>query len=274
MAGTGSPGRGPNPIPSPGSNSLEENSARERSKKKLEMHNVPKNVKKDYIKIDGKYFFVQNPEALAFQDKGHRLETTSTSSQVSESMIDIAQAKGWSKIKVKGDMNFRREVWLQAAARGIDIKGYTPRDEDLARLKKMVREAPEKRYAKQPPPEDPKPPNKDKGNSPPVEHLPPSNSEKNKKEVKNAKALLNRTTNLVELAKQNPELINEIAAIKIGEKLSWNISDKRNREVFMTKIRTRVAENYLQGQEMPSIKIKEGKVVEQPNPEKEVESER
>jgi hypothetical protein len=277
MAGTasvggGSPSQGPSPSPNP--NSLEENSERQSSKKKLETHNVPKTVKKDYLKIDGKYFFVKSPEALAFQDKGRRLETTFKSTQVAGSMIDIAQAKGWSKIKVKGDINFRREVWLQAASRGIDIKGYAPQDVDLARLKKLVRDLPEESNKKQPLSKATKTTTKDKITSTSVAAPPFSQAEKDTREAKNAKALLNKNTNFVELAKEHPELINDITAIKMGKKLSVNMSTDADRERFMVKVRERVADNYLQGQRMPPIKIKEEKTVERPILEKETENER
>ncbi|NBF13638.1 LPD7 domain-containing protein, partial [Pseudomonas sp. Fl4BN1] len=41
---------------------------------------------------------------------------------------------------VKGTEEFRREVWLQASLRGLQIQGYQPRDVDLAKLKDLQQE--------------------------------------------------------------------------------------------------------------------------------------
>ena len=45
-------------------------------------------------------------------------------------MLKVAQHRGWTRLKVEGDEAFRREVWIQGRAMGLDIKGYQPRDRD------------------------------------------------------------------------------------------------------------------------------------------------
>ena len=46
----------------------------------------------------------------------------------------MAEAKGWGNIKITGNATFRREVWLQAEIHGIKVKGFTPKESDLALL--------------------------------------------------------------------------------------------------------------------------------------------
>lgn len=101
---------------------------------------VPDRVAKSYIEVEGKYYFQNRPDSLAFVDKGAKLQTKLSNSQVAGSMIDIAETRGWTEIQVKGTEDFRREAWLQATARGLTAHGYKPKEEDLARLKKVAGE--------------------------------------------------------------------------------------------------------------------------------------
>lgn len=45
-------------------------------------------------------------------------------------MVDVAAARGWGSIDLKGSENFRREAWIEAAARGLEGRGYKPSDPD------------------------------------------------------------------------------------------------------------------------------------------------
>lgn len=95
---------------------------------------VPQEVAAKYLKVGDKYHFQRNPEAVAFQDRGHKLETQTNSAAVADSMVRIAQARGWDEIRVTGSETFKREVWMEAAARGMHVRGYAPTDADKARL--------------------------------------------------------------------------------------------------------------------------------------------
>jgi len=103
---------------------------------------VPEKVAKSYIEVDGKFYFQNRPDSLAFIDKGAKLQTKSNNAQVASSMIDIAEARGWTEVQLKGTEEFRREAWLQATSRGMQSHGYKPKEEDLARLKKLTNDRP------------------------------------------------------------------------------------------------------------------------------------
>ncbi len=268
-------------------NYLEENTGTNRSGSKAPLQDIPPKVRKSYIEVDGKYYFARQPDSLAFEDRGHRVKTQENDPQTAASMVEIAEAKGWEKLRVRGQESFRREAWLQAVARGIEVKGYTPREEDLARLKKMVREQSEKEQPEGNAPEHrkyaereasgPKLPKsfeqeRETNEKPGAVETKPDR-EKNPL-IENTQALLNVDEDLVRLAKEKPELVNEIAAIKMGEKFSLHIHDQASRKRFMEKVRERVADNYQQGQKTPAIRIREEQNIEKPLREKEAENER
>ena len=101
---------------------------------------VPKEVERQYLRVGDKYYHPKNADVLAFEDKGNKLETRSNSEQIAESMVRIAEARGWDEIKVSGSETFRREVWLEAASRGMHVKGYEPSEQDKAHLVKRSNE--------------------------------------------------------------------------------------------------------------------------------------
>jgi putative DNA primase/helicase len=87
-----------------------------------------------YLIADDKYYFRDRGQALAFEDLGRRIATVHNDPEVARSMVDLAQAKGWTSLKVKGSDVFKSEVWLLVAQRGMDVAGYRPKEIDKARL--------------------------------------------------------------------------------------------------------------------------------------------
>ncbi len=100
---------------------------------------VPPEIEKRYIRRGEKFYHPKNAELVAFEDKGNRLETHSNSEYIAESMVRIAQARGWDEIKVSGSETFRKEVWMEAATRGMHVKGYTPTEQDKIELEGRLR---------------------------------------------------------------------------------------------------------------------------------------
>ena len=101
---------------------------------------VPPEVEQKYLRVGDKYYHPKNTDVVAFEDKGNKLETRSNSDQVAETMVMIARARGWDEIKVSGTETFRKEVWLEATAHGLSVKGFTPSDADRAELVKRTGE--------------------------------------------------------------------------------------------------------------------------------------
>jgi hypothetical protein len=102
---------------------------------------VPPEIEKQYLRVGDKFYHPKNTDSVAFEDKGNKLETKSNSENIAESMVRIAAARGWDEIKVSGSESFSREVWLEASSRGMQVKGYTPTEQDKAELAKRMRES-------------------------------------------------------------------------------------------------------------------------------------
>lgn len=102
---------------------------------------TPEALRKRYLQAEGKFYFRNDENRLAFEDKGKRLTTDHSDPAIVQSMVELAQAKGWTALKLdKGTDEFKRGVWLQASLRGMEVQGYQPRDVDLAKLADMRKE--------------------------------------------------------------------------------------------------------------------------------------
>lgn len=91
-------------------------------------------VKQQFKPNGEEYHFKSYPPAIAFFDKGTRLVARSNDERVTRAMATMAEAKGWSSIRVKGNPVFRQQVWLHASMRGIAVHGYSPTRGDMALL--------------------------------------------------------------------------------------------------------------------------------------------
>lgn len=98
---------------------------------------LPASIAKRYIHAEGKFHFRDAQNKLAFEDHGRKMQTEHNSPDIAASMVELAKAKGWTQLKVRGHEDFKREVWLQASLRGIEVSGYKPKDVDLARLDEL-----------------------------------------------------------------------------------------------------------------------------------------
>jgi len=115
----------------------EEKELKKRRNKVREMgktFKIPESVTNNFRAFDGKYYFKDQKNTLAFEDKGKSITTEHDDDRVAKAVLRIAEAKGWRNIKVTGNETFRREVWVQAEIHGIKVKGFTPKESDLALL--------------------------------------------------------------------------------------------------------------------------------------------
>lgn len=49
-------------------------------------------------------------------------------------MVSVAQHRQWDSLQVRGSVEFRREAWLEAGARGLEVQGYQPTELDRQTL--------------------------------------------------------------------------------------------------------------------------------------------
>ena len=60
-----------------------------------------------------------------------RITTRLDDRQTVSAMLDLAQARGWQSVKLRGTDNFKREAWVQAQVRGMQTEGYQPKATDM-----------------------------------------------------------------------------------------------------------------------------------------------
>jgi len=93
---------------------------------------VPEAVTQRFLKVEQNYYFPDKTHA--FSDHGNKLATRSAHPEVVRSLVEIARARGWDSITVKGSDEFRRSAWVEAAQSGLQVAGYKPTALDLAEL--------------------------------------------------------------------------------------------------------------------------------------------
>jgi hypothetical protein len=78
------------------------------------------------VRTGDRFFHRQNPEKLAFSMRGDFFRAEEASASVAQALVELAQARGWTSIRVKGSKDFRRMVWTAAAQQGLAVEGYSP----------------------------------------------------------------------------------------------------------------------------------------------------
>jgi hypothetical protein len=82
------------------------------------------------------YRFRSDTVREAFTESAFRMATDTNSPSVARSVVDVAQSRNWKALRVTGNKEFKRLVWLGASVRGVKALGYEPSPSDLDLLKK------------------------------------------------------------------------------------------------------------------------------------------
>lgn len=99
-------------------------------------HAVPTEVRDRFVVVKNKYYF--HDGMRAFTDRGTRLTTASENTEVIRSLIQIAEARGWSEITVRGTERFRKEAWFAAHLAGLEVRGYRASEFEQGRVARTV----------------------------------------------------------------------------------------------------------------------------------------
>ena len=82
------------------------------------------------------YRFRGDTSRVAFTESTFRLATDTNSPSVARSMVDVAEARNWKALRVSGNEDFKRMVWLEASVRGVKTLGYEANQGDMELLKR------------------------------------------------------------------------------------------------------------------------------------------
>lgn len=95
---------------------------------------VASESEKDGSDRQARLYADERQEYLAFKTTEDRLVTRLAATEVIRDMVSVAQHRQWEALHVRGSVEFRREAWLEAGARGMDVKGYQPSELDRQAL--------------------------------------------------------------------------------------------------------------------------------------------
>lgn len=84
--------------------------------------------------FEARVYADERGEYLAFKATEDQLTTRLASAQVIHDMITVAEHRNWQAVHLRGSAEFRREAWLEASARGIEVKGFEPTEIDRQAL--------------------------------------------------------------------------------------------------------------------------------------------
>ncbi|MGR4928229.1 LPD7 domain-containing protein [Bradyrhizobium sp. CAR08] len=91
---------------------------------------VARESEKDGSDRQARLYADERREYLAFKTTDDRLVTRIAAAEVIRDMVSVAQHRQWEALHVRGSVEFRREAWLEARARFMDVKGYEPSELD------------------------------------------------------------------------------------------------------------------------------------------------
>jgi hypothetical protein len=104
-------------------------------------HAVPEEVRRRFVQVKNRYHFPDGGHA--FTDRGTHLTTSSENTQVIRSLVQIAEARAWSDVTVRGTERFRKEAWFAARLAGLEVRGYRPSEFEQGHLvRTMGRQGP------------------------------------------------------------------------------------------------------------------------------------
>ena len=87
------------------------------------------------------YRYRGDANRVAFTETTFRLATDNNNPPVARSMVDVAEARNWQALRVSGNEDFKRMVWLEASLRGVKALGYEPQlvDQELLKRERVAR---------------------------------------------------------------------------------------------------------------------------------------
>lgn len=149
----------------------------------------------------------QKGEVMRAQD--NRISTATNDPKAVSIMLDLAETRGWDRIKLSGSTEFKREAWIQAQAKGIEVDGYKPTQTDRQEAGRRVEATTPTERSAEPPTvrEAPKPPgnmtDEELGNY--IRQKNPELFDQIKQEMKNRQAPPEPQADRYKAADYNPE---------------------------------------------------------------------
>jgi hypothetical protein len=95
---------------------------------------LPAYVARHFVEAGGGFYYKQRPDVKAFSVRGRSFVAHDNSVMTATAIVEMAQQRGWSALRVSGTKDFRRAVWAAAMERGLRVTGYSPSHGETALL--------------------------------------------------------------------------------------------------------------------------------------------
>jgi hypothetical protein len=179
-----------------------------------------------YVREGNKLVDAGNAEHVILVDKGAKLQVPREFDAESvKATVDVAEARGWESMKVSGDAKFRQAVYIEAASRGIEVKGYNPSEA-------------ERQWAKD--------------NA--AKHR--SNNMVMENDVAKAFNDARTPAERRQAAEKHPELKKAFAIEAAYSQLAKQIHGKAGQDAFMARMRDNIATDLAQGRELADVRLR------------------
>lgn len=103
------------------------------NKRNEQQEKLRRQVSSQFRVINSNYYDRDGGQ-LAFREREDKFVTSHNNERVAIAMVTLAEAKGWTSIKVSGHPEFKQSVWMEASLRGVKVRGYTPKEHDIREL--------------------------------------------------------------------------------------------------------------------------------------------
>lgn len=81
-------------------------------------------------KADERHYHRRDTGALAIRATETHIHGVQRDAPTIGAMLDLAAARGWNDVQIKGDRETARTAWIEATARGLRAEGYQPTRDD------------------------------------------------------------------------------------------------------------------------------------------------
>lgn len=190
-------------------------------------HALPESFVGRYVRSGDKWVEAGNAEHVILVDKGAKLQVPRQFDAESvKATVDVAEARGWGSMKVSGDEKFRQAVYLEAASRGIEVKGYNPSEAE----RKWAADA--------------------AGKNPRTQNMAIEN------DVAKSFHAARTPAERRQAAEKHPELKKAFAIEAAYSQLAKQIHGKSGQDAFMARMRDNIATDLAQGRELADVRLR------------------
>lgn len=185
-----------------------------------------------------------DPSRVVLVDKGSRLRSPYRLDMESvQAMTELAEARGWTAIRVSGNAQFRQAVYLAAASRGIAVRGYTPSEAERRLAADMAerRQREAERQARR----------RERGAP---EHGDPERGDGKRLAAAYASARTARQRRAA--VARHPQLRQAFALELAYLQMARKIQGQPGRDAFMERMRENIASDLAYGRRLPDLRLR------------------